>query len=436
MLKEQLQKIGITLLTGTGAINDFKDAITARKVTCVFLLADKNTFRAAGERVETFLTEAGITVKKYVFSEEKLEPNESAVGLAAMHFSPNVDMVVGVGSGVINDISKIIANISGKPYAIVATAPSMDGYASATSSMSVAGLKVSLPSKCADIIVGDTEILCAAPMDMMLSGLGDMLAKYVAICEWRLSALINGEPYDAEIADMVRTSLSACVANAEALLKREEDAVLSVLDGLILCGAAMKLAGCSRPASGVEHYLSHIWDMRGEEFGTPTAFHGIQCAVGTYIAAGIYEKIKATTPNSSSAKSYASNFDYSEWANTLKEFLGRGADAMIALEAKEGKYDVEKHAVRLERILANWDEILRIIMEEIPSLSKLSELYDTLGLPKTMEEIGLDSALLPLTFKASKDIRDKYVLSRLCFDLGIIDDVLGGYHEKTRTSGV
>ena len=109
MLKEQLQKIGITLLTGTGAINDFKDAITARKVTCVFLLADKNTFRAAGERVETLLTEAGITVKKYVFSEEKLEPNESAVGLAAMHFSPNVDMVVGVGSGVINDISKIIA---------------------------------------------------------------------------------------------------------------------------------------------------------------------------------------------------------------------------------------------------------------------------------------------------------------------------------------
>jgi hypothetical protein len=45
-------------------------------------------------------------------------------------------------------------------------------------------------------------------------------------------------------------------------------------------------------------------------------------------------------------------------------------------------------------------------------------------MPKTMAEIGIDDTILPLTFKSAKDIRDKYVLSRLCWDLGIIDEII------------
>ena len=140
-----------------------------------------------------------------------MEPDETNVGLAIMHFDPSVDAVLGVGSGVVNDISKIVSNISNKFYCIVGTAPSMDGYASATSSMTRDGLKISLPSKCADLIVGDIDILCNAPIKMMVSGLGDMLAKYISIAEWRISNLINGEYYCETIAQLVRTALKKCV---------------------------------------------------------------------------------------------------------------------------------------------------------------------------------------------------------------------------------
>ena len=75
-----------------------------------------------------------------------------------MHFDSSCDLVIGVGSGVINDVNKILSNVSHSTYFIVATAPSMDGYASATSSMSRDGLKILLPSKCADIIIGDIDI--------------------------------------------------------------------------------------------------------------------------------------------------------------------------------------------------------------------------------------------------------------------------------------
>ena len=427
MNKNSSEKINIPtapiVVTGSGAIGRLPRLLSDMNISSAFVFADKNTYSAAGASVIATLNAAGILTKEYVFTSDRVEPNESFVGLAMMNFDPSLDAVVAVGSGVINDISKIVANISCKKYAIVATAPSMDGYASATSSMSVGGLKTSLPSKCADIIIGDTDVLRNAPMKMMISGLGDMLAKYVAICEWRISEIINGEPVSYEVADMVRASLKKCVENAPGLLSRDAAATEAVFDGLVLCGLAMKLAGTSRPASGIEHYLSHVWDMRGEEFGTPVELHGLQCAVGSYIAVGLYERIRSCTPDRDRALSYVGGFDYAEWSGKLKDFLGRGADAMIALEKKEGKYDREKHRARLDRIIERWEEIVTVINEELPSISALTALYDTVGMPKSMDEIGVDPSILKMTFAAAKDIRDKYVLPRLAFDLGIIDDI-------------
>ena len=388
-----------------------------------FLLADINTFTAAGEKVCAVLESSGIAYNKYVFPTGDIEPDEAAVGSAVMNFDKTCDLIIGIGSGVINDIGKILANVTGLPYFIVATAPSMDGYASASSSMTVAGLKKSLNSKSADLIIGDIDILCQAPVKMMLAGLGDMIAKYVSICSWRISNLVTGEDYCEEIAGLVREALKKCVDNSAGLLCRDEEAVKAIFEGLILCGAAMKIANTSRPASGVEHYISHIWDMRGVEFGTPTDFHGVQCALGTLIAVKLYEKTLTFIPDEKKALEYAKAFDYHSWCEELRGFLGKGAESMIDSEKKEGKYDLEKHEKRLLNIICNWDNIKRIVEEELPAYEDLKKLFVRLGLPVQMEEIGLDEAILPMTVKATKDIRDKYVLSRLLWDLGVIDEI-------------
>ena len=418
----KLHRFTATVIAEKGAIDRLPFLLEERKVRRAFVLADVNTYAAAGERVVSVLKAADIAVKTYVFSDTRLEADETNVGLAVMNFDPSAEVVIGVGSGVINDIGKIVAHVSGRPYVIVGTAPSMDGYASASSSMTMEGLKISLNSKCAEIIIGDTDVLCNAPTKMMIAGLGDMLAKYVSICEWRISHLITGEYYCEGIAQLVRDSLKKCVDNAAGLLQRDEEAVKAVFEGLIICGAAMKMVGLSRPASGIEHYLSHIWDMRGVEFGAPVEFHGIQCAVGTLIAVKLYEKVKTVNPDKQKALASVRSFDFAAWSEQLRAFLGKGAESMIALEAKERKYDCESHRQRLETILEKWDAILAIVAEELPTIAQLDALFDATGLPKTMEGIGLDAALLPMTFKAAKDIRDKYVLPRLCWDLGILDD--------------
>lgn len=409
------------LFIGKGVIARLPDLIQKYGAVRPFLLADSNTFAAGGKAVCALLEEAGIPWSSYIFPQSAVEPDEKAVGAAVMHFDPKCDLVIGIGSGVINDIGKILSNIRGCRYIIVATAPSMDGYASATSSMSMDGLKVSLNSRCADGIIGDTDILKTAPEHMLRSGLGDMLAKFVSIAEWRIAHIITGEYYCEQVAGLIRDAVKKCVDNAAGLLRREESALNAVFEGLVIGGIAMAYAGVSRPASGVEHYFSHVWDMRGLEFGTPVDLHGIQCAMGTRLAVRLYEAVKAHVPDPEAATAAVNAFDLNGWNQTLRAFLGTGAEAMIAQEKKDGKYDPEKHSARFQRIQENWTAILNILEEELPSQAALDELMEQVGLPKDPGYLGIDRDMLQLTFAATRDIRDKYVLSRLAWDLGITE---------------
>ena len=406
------------VIVGEGVINKLPEVLSRFSAKKVYLIADVNTYDAAGEEVCKILEDAEISVHKYIFNQKHLHPDETSVGLAIMNIDMSCDAIVAVGSGVINDISKIVANVSSKPYIIVGTAPSMDGYASATSSMTRDGFKISLDSKCADVIIGDINIISKAPMKLFATGLGDMLAKYVSICEWRIANIVVGEYYCEEIADLVRKSLKKCVDNADGLLKGDKKAAAAVFEGLVISGVAMNFAGCSRPASGIEHYFSHLWDMRSVEFGTPAELHGIQCALGTLFALRSYEKLKSIKPDKEKALKFVENFSFEAWSEELRKFLGKGADNMIALEEKQKKYDVEKHRKRLEIIIENWDEILKIIDEELPSSEEVENLMDKFSIPKTMDEIGVGEDIYEMTFLATKDIRDKYILSRLCWDLG------------------
>lgn len=411
------------IVVGSGVLQQLPELVRRCGAKKPFLLADCNTWQAAGEQVAEILDAAGILWKSYVFPDSELEPDERAVGSAVMHLESRCDSIIGIGSGVINDIGKILSNLTGKPYLIVATAPSMDGYASATSSMSRDGLKVSLPSRCADVIVGDIDILKAAPERMLQAGLGDMLAKYISIAEWRIAHLITGEYYCEQIAQMIRNAVSKCVRNSGGLLKREEEAVAAVFEGLVIGGVAMAYAGVSRPASGVEHYFSHVWDMRGLEFGTKTQLHGIQCAWGTYLTAKLYDRIREMKPEHEKALAFANTFDLQQWNDQMRAFLGKSAEPMIKLEETEGKYRQDRHAQRLRNIEAHWELIQSIIREEVPTAEQIGEILDGIGISRKPE--SMDAQTIAMTFRTTKDIRDKYVLSRMAWDLGVLEELCG-----------
>ena len=409
------------VITGKDALKSLPEELKNLNVTKAFIMADVNTNRVAGTGVRSLLTEGNIPFSEYIFSEKHIMPDEYSAGSAVMHFDKECDCLITIGSGVLNDIGKILSATAKIPYIIIATAPSMDGYASDSSSLEMDGVKISLASKCPDIIIGDTDILKTAPDRMLLAGLGDMLAKYVSVCEWRISHEINGEYYCEKIAGLVRDSLKKCVTNPDKLLSRDDEAIQNVFEGLVLSGLAMKFAGVSRPASGVEHYFSHVWDMRSPEKGAATDLHGIQCAIGTLYALHLYERLTEVTPDKNTALESVKTFDYTLWCKTLREFLGKSAESLISLEKKEDKFNAEKHSARLEIILDKWDSILSIIKDELPSYKNICALMEKLGMPLTCEDIGIPKDTIKTTFLVTKDIRNKYILSHLAWDLGLLD---------------
>lgn len=401
---------------GSGVIKGLPELVKKYGGTKPFVFDDVNTRAAAGDEVRRLL--ADMDVKGHTFKSEHLLPDNASVGSAVMHYDTSCDMIIAVGSGVIGDISKIVANIAGVPLITVATAPSMDGFASASSSMCRDGLKISLASTVPVAIVGDTDIIKEAPARMLASGVGDMAAKYISLCDWRIANLITGEYYCEDVARAMRAALDDVAANADGLAKRDPGAAAAVTEGLILAGNAMAWAGVSRPASGIEHYISHVWDMRAEAFGTPCDFHGIQCGVGTLISLKLYERIRGMKPDREKAIAYAKSFDKEAHFSFLRELFGEGAEPMIEAENKDKKYDPVCHEARIDRIIDVWDEICRVIDETLPKYSEVEALLKTVGAPTTAEELSLGDTVVSAVV-ASKDIRYKYIASHLLWDLGV-----------------
>ena len=383
---------------------------------------DKNTYEAAGKRVCAILDEAGIAYQPILLpGEGRIEPDERAVGSVVMALDPACDTLIAVGSGVINDVVKVTSRATGKPNIIVGTAPSMDGFASNSSSMIVNRVKTTLYNHCPHAIVLDTEVLAAAPMRMIRSGLGDMVAKAIAVCEWRISKIVTGEYYCEHVAQLMRNALDGILAVAEQLPERDPDAIGKVAEGLVLSGIAMAYAQVSRPASGLEHYFSHMWEMMALLRGGESDFHGIQVGVGSLITLRIYDKLLTETPDREKSEAVSASFDEAKWRENIGRVFGKCAGEIFRIEEKAGKNKNETREKHFERIAENWDEIKTIIREELACAGRIREVMEKTGLPLKPSEIGVENGDVSDAFICSRDLRDKYLTSSMLWDMGLLE---------------
>lgn len=409
------------LRIGPGAVASIPEALRAVGGSKPFIVCDVNTKKAAWDAVRPVLEAAGIPYTLYCFPMEHVEPDEYAVGSLTMAFDPACDCVMGIGSGVINDCCKVLCHAVGKKQLIVGTAPSMDGYASNSSSMIRERIKVSLYNAAPAAIICDTEIMRNAPMRMLWAGFGDMLAKYIALCEWRISNLVTGEYYCENIAGLMRESLRRIVESASGLKNRDEKAVRATVEGLVLSGIAMSYAGISRPASGLEHYFSHLWEMMALDRGTPYELHGIQVGVGTLITLKLYDQIRKMTPDRRTAQDFIDHFSNEEWEAMIRRIFGKAAETVIRQEHEVfHKNDKARHAARLDKIINGWSEIQRFIAEEIPETETIAAMMRDLGMPMVPADIDISREDTENAFIGSRDIRDKYLSSSLLWDMGLL----------------
>lgn len=384
-----------------------------------FLVEDKNTYVAAGKDVEDVLTAAGIPVEKHILDYDELVPDEAIIGEVVCAFPKKCDIIIAVGSGTINDLCKFVSYQMSCDYMIFATAPSMDGFVSNGAAMIVNHVKVSFDCRVPVAVVGDTEVLRNAPMSMINAGLADTLGKYTCLLDWKLSALINDEYYCDQVVGMVEDALKTIMDQKNLIAKRDANAIKSVTEALVLTGIAMALVGYSRPASGCEHHLSHLWEMRFLMEGKKPILHGTKVGIGMITALHMYHDLAKEEVDFAAAKEI--HFDQDAYEARMKEVYKDAATGVIALEKKCHK---NADDVRLKRVAVmeeKWDEIQKLIVDNLPEAGEMEELLGSLGGPIRPEQIEISPELLYEGICYAKEVRDRYTLLGILGDLGLSD---------------
>ena len=276
---------------GRGVLQHIADCLKPFQERQILIVCDENTFRIAGEQVQALLQTAGYRTELLILSTEGypvLIPDERAVGSVQIHAGDDTGLILGVGSGTINDLCKIVSYKMKLPSVIVGTAPSMDGYASTMSPLIIDRHKITYPSHYPDMIIADSDIMKDAPDDMLRAGFGDIVGKYTALSDWRLTVAVNGEFYCETTAALVKNAVDLCVQNVERFMRRDPEAVTVMTEALLLSGIAMGLVGITRPASGSEHHLAHYWELDAIEKGKAHPLHGNSVGLASIASAEAY----------------------------------------------------------------------------------------------------------------------------------------------------
>jgi len=274
----------------TGMSSDF------RKGT-LFLLADNNTYAAYGEKVFKLLDEQGFKLKVHVFNtSHALVPDEKAVGRILLELEKGTSLIIAVGTGTINDLARFVSCRLNIPYIIIATAPSMDGFAATLSMLIIENRKTTHQGWYAHAIAADINVLREAPMTMIHAGFGDIIGKLTALADWELSHKLTGEYYCETTVKLVEHAVKKCIDSVRGIALRDENAVKYLMEALTLTGVAMGLVGVSRPASGSEHLIAHYWELDCIARGVDHPLHGNCVAVGAVVTATIYELMSSVLP--------------------------------------------------------------------------------------------------------------------------------------------
>lgn len=386
----------------------------------VHLIADSNTLTAAGSKVADALRQAGFSVSETVFvtPDEALVPNEAALAKLFIEVPVTAEVLVAVGAGTITDLVRFTAYKMGKPFVSVPTAPSMDGYASAVSPLIVGGFKRTFSANPPRAIYADLDVLCRAPMWMIVAGFGDLVGKYTAKADWELSRIINNEYFCQSSLDLMAAALELCTSNPEGLTRREPQLIKGLMEGLILSGIAISMAGSSRPASGAEHQLAHYWEMRSLQENQHFHLHGTKVGVATPLVLGIYNKVLRFDPSTIDLNSLAESHQGPETVEAaVRAHYGSMADEILAeSHGKRLTWSAREERVRL--IQSKWEEIQRTLAW-LPSAEAVTEMLTRAGAESSPESLGLPDEWVKDALTYARHLRSRYTVMDLAAELGI-----------------
>lgn len=382
-----------------------------------WLVADGNTWRAAGAEVAKILKAAGMeSPDPFLFpGTPMLHADEGNVNLLLEQFPENV-VPVAIGGGTVNDLVKRASGLRHVSYCCVPTAPSVDGYTSSGAALTASGLKQTLPCPAPLAVVADSDILRNAPPEMFAAGYADLMAKIPAGADWLAADTLGIEAIDPAVWELVQTPLRDNLS--------DPSDVRRVFTGLAATGYAMQLYRDSRPASGADHLVSHIWEMENLCCNGKPVSHGFKVAIGTVTSTALYEALFSLSEQEA-RRLARPGLDRAGREAEIDALLSVGtygaATRTIALDKfREG----DALAERRELIYRNWETLRKRILHQLYPLEELTRRLTAAGCPVKPADIQLGREQFLHGIRTAQLIRKRYTVLDLVYELGLLEELL------------
>ena len=304
-----------------------------------------------------------------------------------------------VGIGTLMDFARYPAYKLGVPFVAIPTLASSDGFTANICSVVVDGQKESIPMKAPRLVVADLNIISKAPQHLLVSGVADILAKYISLADWRIANIASGEYYCPRVAGVARRALKLMAGTVDRMLRGFQPDYLAMTMAQMLGGLSMQLLNNSRAASGAEHLIAHLVEMKPPRFENANGIHGECVGVGAVLCAEEYHRMAARTPK---AKPYKPLDE--AWVN---EKFGPLAPGIFKANEDDCLAGFDP-----QNIVDNWDEI-REVIGGIPSAEEFAWTLHALGGKYRLEDIGIDESLRGEVLDISAAIRNRLTLARM-----------------------
>lgn len=399
------------------------------------VIADMNTFKAAGSKVHDILS-ANIPgmLSPYIFEERDLHAESVHVDRLTEFLSSNGVVAIAVGSGTINDLTKLASHRVGRQYMTVITAGSVDGYTAFGASITHEGFKQTMNCPAPRCVIADLGVLADAPQEMNAWGYADLIAKIPAGADWIIADALGIEAIDPVSWELVQKPLRQLTSNPGGVKACDGKALCFLIEGLIMSGLAMQNSGSSRPASGAEHQFSHLWDMQNHTHNGVTPSHGFKVAIGSLSSLALYDQV---------LKLPISDMDWDEdniscrWPSreTIKDrikeiFPAPELNNQAIMQCMAKYIDVHTLAKRLNRLSSIWPELLPVIQKQIMSFDELGEKLSNVGGPVEPIEIGIEYHRLRESYSIAQLIRSRYTVLDVAFEGGWMEPLVSRIFEK------
>ena len=390
------------------------------------VVADSNTFKAAGATVLKYLEEDGVdTLEPFIFTDPDLFAEWKFIEQLENYLKDKDVIAIAVGSGVINDLTKLVSHHLGRRYIIVGTAASMDGYTAYGASITYEGNKQTFDCPAPLGMVLDPAVAAKAPEGMSASGYGDLMAKIPAGADWMIAEAVGSEKIDPFAFSLVQKNLRNALSAPDAVAAGDVEATGKLADGLIMSGFAMQAISSSRPASGTEHQFSHFWDMEGLCFNGKHVSHGFKVSIGTLVSTACLEFL--LDRDFTKLDIDAAVAAWPEWDEMEKYirtvFAGKPGHLSRGLTESKGKY-IGKDGIRrqLELVKAAWPELSAKIRKQIIPFNEVRDCLKRVRAPYEPDMIGVSKEKLRETFRCIPFMRNRFTGMDLIYRAGLLDE--------------